>query len=138
MSGSYTVSQVPKAAGDFPYTTVVASDGMVGGAGSQPFTYQNGTFTLYGAAACQGSAVVGIGPGDEIAGEHCQPGGSLQAFIAVGGTARSYEYPGAAVGYTAISAMAPNGTIVGSSGVGSGTRFLFIGICLADQAPCTR
>ena len=138
IGGSYTMSHVPSAADYFPYATVVAGDGTVGGAGSQPFTYQNGVFTLYGSAACQGSAVVGIGPGDEVAGEYCQSGATLEAFIAVSGTAQSYEYPGAAAGSTVLYGMASNGTIVGSSKVGSGAPFLFIGICPADQAPCTR
>ncbi len=137
--GSYTMSKTPAASGDFPYVTVVASDGTIGGAGSQPFTFRNGTFTLYGSAACQSSEIVGIGPDDEVAGEACQSaGGALQAFIAMNGTAQPYEYPGAATGNTIIYSMASNGTIVGQSKIGNGAPFLFIGICPADQEPCTQ
>ncbi len=138
-NGTYTISKPPQLADNYVVVSVLADDGTIGGTGVRPFTFKNSTYTLYGPATCTYGSVAGIGPGDEVAGEDCHTeNGALQAFIAVNGTARPYEYPGAATGSTTIISMASNGTIVGGSSVGNGAPFLFIGICPANQAPCTQ
>ncbi|WP_394762772.1 hypothetical protein, partial [Phenylobacterium sp.] len=62
-------------------------------------------------------------------------GGTTHGLIVVGGAYYSFDYPGST--YTVILKLNTAGSVVGLYVDRAGIAHGFVGVCTADQAPCT-